>query len=821
MNPPPPREESAVDNYICIHAHFYQPPRENPWLESIEYQDSAYPYHDWNERITAECYQPNAFSRILDKEGRIDQIVNNYSRISFNFGPTLLAWLQAAEPETYSQILLADEESRMRFSGHGSAIAQGYNHAILPLCSERDKITQIAWGIRDFQSRFGRMPESLWLPETAVDLETLDYMAQMGLKYAILAPHQARRVRRRGERHWRNVSNQSIDPSMAYEIRLPTGRRMALFFYDGPVSHGVSFEKLLSDGSAFANRLTGAFSTERKWPQIVHIATDGETYGHHHRFGDMALAYALHVIETGSLARLTNYGEYLEKHPPTHMVEIWENSSWSCIHGVGRWKENCGCNSGMHPGWQQQWREPLRRALDWLRDQLEILYEDEALKYLGDPWAARNDYIDVILDRSPDSIGRFLQKHALRPLNYDEQVALRKLLEMQRHAMLMYTSCGWFFDEISGIETVQDLQYAGRAIQLGEDFLGAGSLESGFLSILQEAPSNIPEYRDGRSIYEKFVKPAVVDVQKAVGHYAVSSLFQDYSERSEIYSYRVDRQFVRVFENVRSKLAIGRCRIVSKITGEASDVEYAVIHLGDHNISGGVRPYRENGAGRDIIAEMGEAFEKSDLPGLFRLADEHFGQSVFSLRSLFRDEQRRVLDILLKSMNADLEEMNRLAFERTAPLMRFLMDLGLSLPPVFKSIADSVINSQLRGAFDTTALNEGHIRQLLETARFWHVDLDREGLAFVLGKTVEAIASVSHERPEDLDALRNFQAAVKIAKEMPFRVNFYKVENSFYDTLKNRYPKLRKSADEGDESAKLWTEEFRQLGAMLSVRVEN
>ena len=380
-----------MEKYICIHAHFYQPPRENPWLETIEYQQSARPYHDWNQKINAECYQPNGMARILDSNGRIVRIINNYSGISFNFGPTLLSWLAAEDPAAYGRIMEADKECLKLFSGHGSALAQAYNHAILPLCNHRDKITQIRWGISDFVYRFGRAPESMWLPETAVDLETLDFMAQMGLKFAILAPHQARRVRKRGERAWRTISNQDIDPSMAYEIRLPTGRRMTIFFYDGPISLGVGFQKLLSDGEAFVNRLMGAFSTERKWAQIVHIATDGETYGHHHPFGDMALAYALNSIESGAKARLTNYGEYLEKHPPTHLVEIWENTSWSCSHGVGRWRENCGCHTGAHPDWQQKWRTPLREALDWLRDRLENLYEDDALTFLKDPWAARND----------------------------------------------------------------------------------------------------------------------------------------------------------------------------------------------------------------------------------------------------------------------------------------------------------------------------------------------------------------------------------------------------------------------------------------------
>ncbi|MCL6482072.1 MAG: DUF3536 domain-containing protein, partial [Firmicutes bacterium] len=375
-----------MERYICIHGHFYQPPRENPWLEAIEQQDSAYPYHDWNERITAECYAPNAASRILDSEGRIVRIVNNYARISFNFGPTLLAWMEQHAQETYRAVLEADRESRERFGGHGSALAQAYNHLIMPLANSRDKRTQIRWGIHDFVHRFGRRPEGMWLPETAVDLETLELMAEQGIRFTILEPGQARRVRPIGGRTWRDVAGGRIDPTTAYRLRLKSGHSICLFFYDGPIARAVAFEGLLARGENFANRLVSAFNDSRSWAQLVHIATDGETYGHHHLYGDMALAYALQYLEEHRLARLTNYGQYLELHPPTQEVEIFENTSWSCAHGVERWRSDCGCNTGGHPGWNQAWRAPLREALDWLRDTLAPRYEKHAGALLRDPW---------------------------------------------------------------------------------------------------------------------------------------------------------------------------------------------------------------------------------------------------------------------------------------------------------------------------------------------------------------------------------------------------------------------------------------------------
>jgi hypothetical protein len=659
----------------------------------------------------------------------------------------------------------------------------------------------------------------MWIPETAIDLETLDLMAQKGLRFAILAPHQARRVREKETSAWREVNERSLDPGMPYEICLPSGRRMALFFYNGPISLAVGFQKLLSDGETFVNRLIGASSVERRQPQLVHIAVDGETFGHHHRFGEMALAYALHSIESGAVARLTNYGEYLEKHPPTHQVEIRENTSWSCAHGIGRWKENCSCHTGANPGWQQQWRAPLREALDWLRDRLKGPFEKEAACLLKDPWVARNDYIDVILDRSRESVDRFLASHRSKPLNRNEEIRVLKLMELQRHALLMYTSCGWFFDDISGIESKQILQYAGRAIQLGESLFGEDAIESSFLELLQKAQSNDPEMENGRTIYQKFVKPAMVDRRKALGHYAVSSLFQDYPEQSEIYSYFVDRNISKTTILGKSKLVAGRCRIVSKITTESCELEYSAMHLGDHNVSGGVRECANDHSEQEIIDEMSGAFERADLSEVFRLIDTFFGRSAFSLKSLFRDEQRKVLDNILKSAHAELEELNRQAFVRMAPLMSYLMNLGMPLPPYFRNIAASVINSDLQRAFENTGFSVNHAKILLESAKFWKIDLDSKGLEYAFRETLEKLAQTVHDHSGSLPILRTLASAVRLALTLPFPVNFYRTQNSYYDVLRNRYPELKNAADRGIQNAERWVEEFKELGSLLSMKV--
>src|SRR5690606_20674525 len=356
------------------------------------------------------------------------------------------------EKAVYEAILEADWESRRRYSGHGSALAQAYHHSILPLANRRDKYTEVRWGIVDFRSRFGRDPEGMWLPETAVDLETLEILAQEGIQFTIRSPYQAKRTRHQDQSEWVEASEGRVDPQKPYRVELPSGGSIAVFFYDGPISRAVAFENLLRNGEYLANRLLGAFSDELTDNGLVHIATDGETYGHHHRHGEMALAYALHYIEENKLACLTNYGEYLEKNPPTYVAEIFKNTSWSCAHGIERWRSDCGCHTGGEPGWNQAWRGPLRDALDWLRDRIMPLYEMKAGRYFSDVWAVRDEYVTVLTDRSPEAVSSFLNKHSGRELQPDERVECLKLLELQRHCLLMYTSCGWFFNELSGIE---------------------------------------------------------------------------------------------------------------------------------------------------------------------------------------------------------------------------------------------------------------------------------------------------------------------------------------------------------------------------------
>jgi len=617
---------------------------------------------------------------------------------------------------------------------------------------------------------------------------------------------------------WNDVSNATIDTTMAYEIKLPSGRELTLFFYDGPVACSVAFEDLLNSGDNFAHHLANTFSEERAWPQLVHIATDGETYGHHHRFGDMALAFALHHIETDGLARITNYGEYLEKHPPTHEVEIIENTSWSCPHGIERWRSDCGCNTGKNPKWNQAWRVPLREAMDWLRDTLAPKYEVKAQEFLKDPWAARDDYIEIILDRSPENVQGFLDRHRTRELNESEVVTVLKLLELQRHAMLMYTSCGWFFDELSGIETVQVIQYAGRAVQLAQELFG-DDIESHFLERLELAKSNIPEHGDGRCIYEKFVKPVMVDLTKVTAHFAVSSLFEDYGEQAEIYCYHMDVEDYQSAVAGKPKLAAGRVKATSNITKESATLSFGVLHFGDHNVNAGVREYHGEEDYQTMLQELTQTFSTADFPEVIRLLDKHFGTSMYSIKNLFLDEQRKVLDSILESALSEIEAAYYQLYEHHYPPMRFLSELGNPIPKSFQSAAEFILNSELRKALSGDTLDLERIRNLLDETRIWKVELDTEGLSYLLQQTLERMVARLVTTPDDIDFLKELLAAAEMLRMLPFPVDLWKVQNLYHEMLKSIYPEFQTRAQRGDEAAQEWLSQFASLGQQLSIRI--
>jgi alpha-amylase/alpha-mannosidase (GH57 family) len=488
-------------NYVCIHGHFYQPPRENPFTGEVEPQPSAAPWRDWNERINGECYTPNTAAPILGPDGEMIKTVNTYEMISFDFGPTLLSWLESKSPLTYRSIIEADAQAARRFGGFGSAMAQGYNHTILPLSNSRDKVTQVRWGIADFQERFGRFPAGMWLPETAVDTETLGILAAEGIKYTILSPFQAAAVREPGQ-EWVETEFGTVDTRIPYRVDLPGGHSIAVFFYNGHLSQEIAFNGLLEDGRVLARRLIESVGPPLDQALLAHVATDGETYGHHHRHGEMALAAALEEIDAHPEVTLTNYEAFLQTSPPAREARVVESSSWSCMHGVARWRSDCGCSTGQHPEWHQTWRGPLRDALDWLRDKMIQPFETHGARVFEDPWAVRDAYVSVVLGEAIDD---FLREHARDQLDAGDRRMAAGLLEIQHHAMLMYTSCGWFFDDISGLEAIFVLRHAGRVLDLARQVIET-DLESEFLRRLELAPSNV-DGRDARDVFEAEVRP--------------------------------------------------------------------------------------------------------------------------------------------------------------------------------------------------------------------------------------------------------------------------------------------------------------------------
>jgi alpha-amylase/alpha-mannosidase (GH57 family) len=795
---------------IAVHGHFYQPPRENPWLEAVETQDSAHPYHDWNERITFECYAPNASARILDDHDRILRIVNNYATMSFNFGPTLLSWLEVRAPETYAAIIDADRASRARFSGHGSAIAQAYNHIIMPLANARDRRTQVCWGLRDFEHRFGRKPEGMWLPETAVDTDTLEVLAAAGIRFTILEPGQARRWRSFDDTDWRE---DGIDPTQAYRCTLPSGRKIAIFFYDGPISRAVAFENLLARGEYLANRLAGAFDHYRAHDQLVNIATDGETYGHHHRFGDMALAYALHYIEEHELAELTNYGEFLEKHPPVHDVEIRESTAWSCAHGVERWRSDCGCSTGGQAGWNQRWRTPLREALDWLRDETAALFERYASDLIEHPWRARDDYIEVVLDRSDESLQRFLGHHAHPDARANDVL---NLLEMQRNAMLMYTSCGWFFNDVSGIETVQVLHYAARVIQLAEKISGR-NLEPDFMERLAPAMSNLPDRGTARDIYERDVLPTRLDLARVASHYAVASLFDHFDDDADVYCYRVLRHDFDVFRAGRARMAVASITVISNITRETQSYSFAVLHLGETELTGGVRTSHEAADYEKVKRELAEAFQPGGIPATIRLLDQHFSELSVSVRSLFRDEQRRILHLICNATLEEAESAFRSLHERYDPLMRFHTRLGIPLPKVLQIAAEFDLNMQLRRLLEADAILLPEVEARLREAEDERVGLD-DMTILALRNAIERAAARFAEDPVDVERLEAYESIIALVRAMEIRVSLRRPQTQYYRMASTVRPAIAASTANGQ--TKRWLALFDALGEQLSIAPE-
>jgi alpha-amylase/alpha-mannosidase (GH57 family) len=802
--------------FVCIHGHFYQPPRENPWLETVETQDSAAPYHDWNERICAECYAPNGAARVVNDKNQITRIVNNYARISFNFGPTLLSWLRENAPRTVRMILDGENRSRQRYRGHSSAMAQVYNHMILPLANARDRNTQIRWGAADYESSFGTPPEGMWLPETAADTATLEALATNGIEFTVLAPHQCKRIRPlKGEAEWTDTPNATVDTTHPYLVRFASGASIAIFFYNGPDSRAIAFEGLLDSGDNLAGRLKAGFKDSLQ-PQLVHVATDGESYGHHHKYGEMALAYALRLLEQDKTVKLTNYACFLEQFPPEFECEIVENTSWSCVHGIERWRSDCGCNGGKQ-GWNQAWRAPLRQALDELRDALVPLTEREGGKLFKDVWAARDAYIHVMLDRGAESVDRFFAAQQTHTLTEPERVQALKLMEMQRHAQLMYTSCGWFFDDISGIETMQVIAYAARVLQLAQQLFGeqAEPLQPAFLARLAEAHSNKPEAGNGASIYKKSVETMELHLEQVAAHYAISSIFSSFADETDLFSYRIRRISHDIYTSGRGRLALGRAHVASAITGNAQSFSFAVLHFGDQNITAAVKAYDDADAAafEAFSAEAAGHVQRADFPEVIRLIDRFYGHADYSLTSLFRDEQRRIVELILKSTLMDIENSLTAIYQDHASLLHYLSQAGLPKPPALTLAAGFAINAGLRRTLEAEPIDLPQMRYFLSLAKADQVPLESATLSYIADQRMKRAMVELVMSSGSLEMLDRALALARTLTELPFDLNLWQAQNIWYEILRTSgYALTALAAEERPR----WEKGFNELGACLT-----
>jgi hypothetical protein len=687
----------------------------------------------------------------------------------------------------------------------------------MPLADERDRRTQVLWGLRDFLRRFGREPEGMWLSETAVDLPTLSLLADNGIRFTILAPSQAARVRDPEGGDWQDVSGNRVDPRVPYLCRLPGGGSIALFFYDGPVSQEIGFGTILASGEEFAARLTGLFD-DRSSPQLAHVATDGETYGHHRPFADMALAYCLHSVRENDLARLTVYGEYLEEHPPELEVEIHENSSWSCVHGVERWRADCGCNSGTHPGWTQGWRAPLREALDWLRDRCVPLYEERAGELLRDPWQARDAYIDVVLDRSPDSIGRFFEQWGNGPFEGQRRSDALKLLELQRHAMLMYTSCGWFFDEISGIESTQVLFYAARMVQLARESLGV-DLEQEFVERLRKAPSNIPRYKDGAGVYEALVRPAEVDLLRVGVHYAVSSLVEDYAEEATIFCYTLHGERCERLTAGKMSLCTGRVQLSSAITLEQGEVSFAVLHLGGHIINGGVRYFSGEERFEELQGTFREAFQRADIAEVIRLMDEHFGTHNYSVWHLFRDERRAFFSRILGTTLEEIRLQYRKIYQDNYAIMQAMSESGVPVPAVLRTPLEFTLNQDLGEILESEAPAADRFREILAEMDRWGVHIDAAAHGLAASRLAHRLLDELSEHPRADGILDRAVETLELLRSLQAPLNLWEAQNGYFRLAQRLYGEVVHQGEAGDAEAVEWAEGFRRLGELLGVTV--
>jgi len=762
------------DVRLVVHGHFYQPPRENPWTEEIAAEPSAAPFHDWNERITAECYRPNGWARVIDERGHVTDIVNNYAHLSFSIGPTLMSWLEHNASDVYERVRAADRES-------GGAIAQAYNHMILPLADERDIRTQVRWGMADFEHRFGRRAAGLWLPETAVNDDVLRILVEEGVRFTILAPGQAVAVRALDGAHaadWVDVSDGSITAGAPHRWFHPDDRDryLDIVFYDGSISHDLAFGLTGLSSQELVRRVRGAAGDGSP----VVVATDGETFGHHHKFAERALSYAFAHEAPAAGVRVLSAAALVDDYAPTHEVKVRE-SSWSCVHGVGRWREDCGCSTGGQPEWNQAWRAPLRRALDVLRARSADVFDGRGGAVLRDPWAARDAYIDVVLGRT--SIDAFLADH--RGPEPDDVVAL-SLLEAQRHALLMYTSCGWFFNDLAGIETVQVLRYAARLSDLLDE-IGEPVPVDEFLDTLAQAKSNDPQEGDGREVWERHVVPTRVDAERVVAHLALVRVLEREGPAAAIGPFDVISHEGALVERGPLVGAGGRVTLEHRRTRRRTDHVYAVVHMGGLEVFGATRrpdPERDD----TLFGEVAYAVESgASVPNVLRLLAEGVGPREFGLESALPDAADELVDSAARQLTERFAATYEQLYADHRPRLNALARAGYPLPPELRAPAEFALARRLeseiaRAVDDPSADSFRTAQDLVREARQLGLPLASPRAAEIMSRTVLTAVERVLEEPTD-DRVRSALGLLRLTRDLGLGINVERAQELVFDAI--------------------------------------
>ena len=767
-----------MNKYICIHGHFYQPPRLNPWLETLEVQDSARPFHDWNQAVNTECYAPNSSARILGRAGAISEIINNYEYISFNFGPTLMGWLEEYAPQVHAAVIRADRKSIQRW-GQGNALAQVYNHVIMPLASQRDKVIQVRWGIRDFERRFGRKPRGMWLPETAVDTPSLECLAENGIEFTVLAPRQAQAVRPGPDAQWQQVNENTVDTRRAYRVELPSGLHIAVFVYDGQTSRAIAFEHLLADGAALARRLLVPFDANPAEAQLVHVATDGESYGHHHRFGEMALAFALKALMAESGVELINYATFLERFPPQWELRIVENSSWSCAHGVERWRSDCSCAMDPGRGWNQKWRTPLRTSLTLAKNGLDELFDREAPKLFADPQNALLEYADHFEGPAPPAGDGFFQKHG-NGLDEKGRIRAVKLLETQRWGQMVFTSCAWFFDDLAGLEVIQNLRFAARALELARE-LGVEGLETRLLDGLKEAKSNQPKEGNGADIWRHHVVPARVGPERATAHAAIMSLLNGGELEGKLHCWRLEPMQHERRSNLGLTVAWGRARVWHHRIGQVHELAYGALHQGGHAFKAFVCQASLAGNFASLADGIGRLLRSLDSNGLETLLRDILNGEYYTLADLFLEGRRQVSELMLQKTIGQTHQAMAQLFEANRETFSYLKSINVPLPSELRTLASVTLLQELISGVSQSAAGElpPSLGDAAREIKALGLEVDSPSLKQAMKETLARDIEALDAAAPDPQRILHASQVLDLAEALELELNFWQAQNQF------------------------------------------